>query len=39
MIKIIDENRIKSNIKLFSFPRLSGTNGEKKALQLALLRF
>ncbi|MHA1193166.1 MAG: M28 family metallopeptidase [Promethearchaeota archaeon] len=36
MIKKIDENRIKSNIKLFSFPRLSGTNGEKKALQLAL---
>ncbi|MBY9017550.1 MAG: M28 family peptidase [Candidatus Lokiarchaeota archaeon] len=32
---MIDENRIKKNLELFSFPRLSGTTGEKKVLQLA----
>lgn len=32
---MIDENRIRKNLELFSFPRLSGTDGEKKALQLA----
>jgi hypothetical protein len=31
-----DENRIKETIETFSFPRLSGTGGEKKALQLAI---
>ncbi|NHJ20664.1 MAG: M20/M25/M40 family metallo-hydrolase [Candidatus Lokiarchaeota archaeon] len=31
-----DENRIKETIETFSFPRLSGTEGEKKALQLAI---
>ena len=31
-----DENRIKETIEMFSFPRLSGTEGEKKALQLAI---
>lgn len=36
MIKIADENRIKETIKTFSFPRLSGTEGEKKALKLAI---
>ncbi|MBY9002879.1 MAG: M28 family peptidase [Candidatus Lokiarchaeota archaeon] len=33
---MIDENRIKSIIESFSFPRLSGTEGEKDALQLAI---
>jgi len=32
---LIDENSIIENLKLFSFPRLSGTEGEKKALELA----
>ena len=32
---MIDENRIRKNLELFSFPRLSGTDGEKRALQLA----
>ncbi len=31
-----DENRIKANLEIFSFPRLSGTEGEKKALKLAI---
>jgi len=31
-----DENRIKANLEAFSFPRLSGTEGEKKALNLAI---
>jgi len=33
---MIDENRIRKNLDLFSFPRLSGTEGEKKALNLAI---
>lgn len=33
---MIEENRIRENLKLFSFPRLSGTEGEKKALELAV---
>ena len=33
---MIDENRIKENLTTFSFPRLSGTEGEKKALELAV---
>jgi len=32
---MIDEKRLKENLKSFSFPRLSGTDGEKKALNLA----
>lgn len=36
MVKLIDENRIRKNLELFSFPRLSGTKGEKKALKLAI---
>ncbi|MBY8987865.1 MAG: hypothetical protein KGD61_05375, partial [Candidatus Lokiarchaeota archaeon] len=32
---MIDENRIRENLKTFSFPRLSGTEAEKKALELA----
>ena len=35
MIKMIDEYRIRKNLELFSFPRLSGSTGEKKALQIA----
>ena len=35
---MVDENRIKETIKEFSFPRLSGTEGEKKALKLAVQR-
>ncbi|GAF85905.1 unnamed protein product, partial [marine sediment metagenome] len=38
MINMLDENRIKENLKTFSFPRLSGTEGEKIALELALKR-
>jgi hypothetical protein len=33
---MLDENRIKANLEAFSFPRLSGTEGEKKALNLAI---
>jgi len=33
---MIDENRIRENLATFSFPRLSGTEGEKKALELAV---
>lgn len=33
---MISENRIRENLELFSFPRLVGTKGEKKALQLAI---
>ncbi|TES95480.1 MAG: M28 family peptidase [Promethearchaeota archaeon] len=33
---MIDENRLKENLTTFSFPRLSGTDGEKKALNIAL---
>ena len=33
---MIDEKRIINNLKAFSFPRLSGTEGEKKAFNLAL---
>ncbi|MFX0135674.1 MAG: M28 family metallopeptidase [Candidatus Hodarchaeota archaeon] len=33
---MIDERRIKENLELFSFPRLCGTSGEKKAFNLAL---
>ena len=33
---MLDENRIKANLEAFSFPRLSGTEGEKKALNLAV---
>jgi hypothetical protein len=33
---MVDENRIRKNLELFSFPRLSGTKGEKKALQHAI---
>jgi len=36
VVKVIDENRIRKNLELFSFPRLSGTKGEKKALKLAI---
>jgi len=36
VVKLIDENRISRNLELFSFPRLSGTKGEKKALKLAI---
>ncbi len=36
MVKLIDENRIRKNLELFSFPRLSGTKGEKEALKLAI---
>ena len=32
---MIDEKRLKENLTTFSFPRLSGTDGEKKALKLA----
>lgn len=32
---MIDKNRIKENLISFSFPRLSGTNEEKKASQMA----
>ena len=32
---MIDEKRLKENLASFSFPRLSGTGGEKKALKLA----
>jgi len=32
---MIDEKRLKENLTTFSFPRLSGTGGEKKALKLA----
>lgn len=32
---MLDENSIKENLETFSFPRLSGTEGEKKALKLA----
>ena len=35
---MVNENRIKEIIKTFSFPRLSGTEGEKKALNLAIQR-
>ncbi|NVM44562.1 MAG: M28 family peptidase [Candidatus Lokiarchaeota archaeon] len=35
---MLDENRIKENLETFSFPRLSGTEGERKALKLALKR-
>ncbi|MFX0046887.1 MAG: M28 family metallopeptidase [Candidatus Hermodarchaeota archaeon] len=33
---MVDENRIVENLKTFSFPRLSGTEGEKKAFRLAM---
>ncbi|MFX0058290.1 MAG: M28 family metallopeptidase [Candidatus Heimdallarchaeota archaeon] len=33
---MIDQNRIKKNVETFSFPRLSGTNFEKRAFNLAL---
>ena len=33
---MIDENRIRENLTTFSFPRLSGTEGEKKVLELAV---
>lgn len=33
---MIDENRLKENLTTFSFPRLSGTDGEKKALNIAI---
>ncbi len=32
---MIDENRIRENLKTFSFPRLSGTDDERKAFNLA----
>jgi len=32
---MVEENSIKDNLIRFSFPRLSGTEGEKKALELA----
>jgi len=32
---MIDEKRLKENLASFSFPRLSGTDGENKALKLA----
>jgi len=32
---MIDEKRLKENLTTFSFPRLSGTDGEKKALNIA----
>ncbi len=32
---MIDEKRIKENLEMFSFPRLSGTENEKKAFNLA----
>lgn len=32
---MIDENRIRENLKSFSFPRLSGTDDERKAFNLA----
>ncbi len=33
---MIDEKRLKENLTTFSFPRLSGTDGEKKALNIAI---
>jgi hypothetical protein len=33
---MIEEKRLKENLITFSFPRLSGTDGEKKALNIAL---
>jgi hypothetical protein len=33
---MIDEKRIITNLEAFSFPRLSGTEGENKAFNLAL---
>ncbi len=33
---MINENRIRENLKTFSFPRLSGTDDERKAFNLAL---
>ncbi|MFX1433909.1 MAG: M28 family metallopeptidase [Promethearchaeota archaeon] len=33
---MIEEKRIKENLELFSFPRLSGSDAEKKAFNLAL---
>ncbi|MHA1467651.1 MAG: hypothetical protein ACTSP6_06175, partial [Promethearchaeota archaeon] len=33
---MIDEKRIITNLEAFSFPRLSGTEGENKASNLAL---
>ncbi|MFX1494986.1 MAG: M28 family metallopeptidase [Promethearchaeota archaeon] len=33
---MIEEKRIKENVELFSFPRLSGSDAEKKAFNLAL---
>jgi hypothetical protein len=33
-----DENRIKENLIKYSFPRLSGTDGEKRALRIATQR-
>jgi len=33
---VIDEKRLKENLTTFSFPRLSGTDGEKKALNIAI---
>lgn len=35
MIRMLDENRIKQNLDSFAFPRLSGTEGEKKAFKIA----
>ena len=35
MIKMLDENSFKENLETFAFPRLSGTEGEKKALKIA----
>jgi len=32
---LIDEKHLKENLTTFSFPRLSGTDGEKKALNIA----
>ncbi len=32
---MINEKRLKENLTIFSFPRLSGTDGEKKALNIA----
>jgi len=33
---MVDENRIVENLKTFSFPRLSGMEGEKKAFRMAM---
>ncbi len=38
-IKFFDQNRLFNHIKRFSFPRLAGTNGEQKAVNLTIQSF